>query len=331
MNARFSSPSNPPTLRIGARGSLLSRMQSQLVADLLERRNPGLRVELVIVRTTGDKVADRPLADLGGKGLFTRELELALISGEIDAAIHSLKDVPVTQPLVDPSNLVIAAVPPREDPRDVLVSTRARTLAELPPGACVATGSPRRRAQILAARPDVTVEGIRGNIDTRLRKAWDEEWDGIVLAMAGLRRAGLFDHLTMSPLTTDEMLPAAGQGALALQCRRDNHAVLSLLQSANDPAAEECVSLERALVSALQGDCHSPIAAYATLQGSAITLRAAVGSDSHSPRVYKAQASADRSHPEIALAAVMESLLEQGYNVETGEYWPEALLTHATA
>jgi hydroxymethylbilane synthase len=213
----------------------------------------------------------------------------------------------------------------------VLVSTRARSIAQFPPCAHVGTGSPRRQSQILAARPDLTVDVIRGNIDTRLRKLWNDEWDGIILAMAGLRRAGLFDHLTMTVLGYDEMLPAAGQGALALQCRRDDSRARDLLASLNDPATEECVTLERAVVAAVQGDCHSPIAALATVTDDVISLRVAVGSKNCTPHLYKAAASASRSHPEEALASVMELLLDQGYAAAPAEYDPEAPIAHTTA
>src|SRR4051794_24227633 len=160
---------SPTVLRLGTRGSLLARTQSQLVADALQTRHPGLRVELQIIKTSGDRIADRPLHEFGGEGVFTKELEQALLAGEVGFAVHSFKDVPVTMPLVDTTDLVIAAVPARESPFDVLVSLKAKSLADLPPAAKVGTGSFRRRCQVLAARPDVTVEGLRGNIDTRLR------------------------------------------------------------------------------------------------------------------------------------------------------------------
>src|SRR5687768_18563534 len=168
-----------PTLRLGTRGSLLARTQSMLVADALERAHLGLKIEMHIVKTTGDQITDRPLHEAGGKGLFTKELEQALLAGEIDFAVHSYKDVPVTMPLVDQADLVIAAVPTREDPRDVLVSRKAKRLADLPPGARVGTGSLRRACQIVHARPDVVIEPVRGNIDTRLRKLTEGHYDAI--------------------------------------------------------------------------------------------------------------------------------------------------------
>lgn len=221
-------------LRLGARGSLLSREQSKMVARQLEAAHPGLRVELVIISTSGDRIQDRPLHEFGGKGLFTKELELALLRGEIDFAVHSYKDVPVTMPLVDTAQLMIAAVPAREDPRDVLASPRAKSLADLPTGAKVGTSSLRRQAQVLATRPDLTVQPIRGNVDTRLRKLASGEYDAAILAYAGVKRAGLFDAATMTILTCSEMVPAAGQGALALQCRAGDDRVRSLLAAIDD-------------------------------------------------------------------------------------------------
>ncbi len=200
--------STPPPLRLGTRGSLLARTQSGLVARMLESAHPGLRVELIIFKTSGDQITERPLHEFGGKGLFTRELEQALLDSQIDFAVHSFKDMPTTMPLVDGTNLIVAAVPGREDPRDVLVSDRPMSLADLPPGATIGTGSLRRRCQILASRPDVTVEAIRGNVDTRLRKRREGKFDAVVLAMAGIRRVGLYDADTMMPIDAQTLLPA---------------------------------------------------------------------------------------------------------------------------
>ena len=284
------SPS-PATLRLGTRGSLLARMQSQTVADAVEKAHPGVRVELVTIRTSGDKVTDKPLHDLGGKGLFTKEIEQALLSGEVDFAVHSFKDVPVTMPLVDPSGLVIAAGPPREDPRDVLISHVARSIDDLPSGARVGTGSLRRRCQLLAMRQDLAVESIRGNIDTRLRRLREGAYDAIILAAAGLRRAGLFDRSHMSFIEETVMLPAPGQGALALQCRREDVSTRSLLVALDDPhGSAECVGIERAVVAALQGDCHSPIAAFACPSVQNIYLQVAVGARDGSPPAVRADA-----------------------------------------
>ena len=285
------------------------RTQSGLVARLLEHRHPGLRIEEVVLVTSGDLIADRPLHEVGGKGLFTKELELALLRRDIDFAVHSFKDVPVTEPLVDQADLVIAAVPPREDPRDVLVSLRARRIIDLPQGARVGTGSLRRRCQLLAQRPDLVVEPIRGNIDTRVRKLREGLFDAIVLALAGLKRVGLFDSSIMAPLEESDMIPAPGQGALALQCRADNHAVRTLLASISDPSVFTCVLAERGVVRSLQGDCLSPIGAHARLVNNAIHLVAAVGARGGELPVLRATATA--SEPESAVLAAYNSLLKQ--------------------
>jgi hydroxymethylbilane synthase len=307
----MSSPS-PTVLRLGTRGSLLARTQSQLVANALEKAHPGLHVELIVLRTTGDQITDRPLHAFGGKGLFTKELEQALLAGEIDFAVHSYKDVPVTMPLVDPSGLVIAAVPEREDSRDVLACSVPRRVEELPEGAKVGTGSLRRRCQLLALRPDLRVESIRGNIDTRLRKLREGQYDAVVLAAAGLKRAGLFEDSSMSMVDWDTLLPAPGQGALALQCRKEDSRTRDLLAALNDPHAAACVESERAVVAALEGDCHSPIAALATLGDGTFLLRAAVGARDGEPPVLRAAATAPRDQAAQAVAAVMDSLAQQG-------------------
>lgn len=251
--------------------------QSQQVVEALRAFHPQVRIEIVPLVTTGDTLTNRSLAWMGGKGLFTRELEQALLEGRIDLAVHSYKDVPITMPLVDVSRLVVAAVPKREDPRDVLVTRNGLHLAELPEGAIVGTTSVRRRCQLLSVRPDLRIEPLRGNIDTRLRKLNDGCFDAIVLASAGLRRADLFNPSTMRLLSFDHCLPAAGQGALALQCRADDLPLQSLLTVLNDPDTQREVQAERSVVQALEGDCASPIAAHARVDGSELHLEVAVG------------------------------------------------------
>jgi hydroxymethylbilane synthase len=301
-----------PTLRLGTRGSLLARTQSQLVANALEQAHPGLRVELVAVRTTGDRITDRPLHDVGGKGLFTKELEQGLLAGEIDFAVHSFKDVPVTMPLVDQTELVIAAVPRREDSRDVM-AVRDASATALPGGARVGTSSLRRRCQLLETGGGYSILPLRGNIDTRLRKLRDSEYDAIVLAMAGLLRAGLYDASFMRPLEPEMMLPAPGQGALALQCRGGDERTVALLRPLNDPDTAQCVDAERAVVAALEGDCHSPIAALATVaengRPSHVHLRVAVGARDGVPPVLRA--SSTGAAPS-AVEQVIQSLAAAG-------------------
>ncbi len=301
-----------PTLRLGTRGSLLARIQSQWVADKLEMLHPGLKVELVICRTTGDLVQDRPLHAIGGKGLFTKELEESLLDGRVDLVVHSMKDVPVTMPLVDQSSLTIAAIPRRADPRDVLVSIHGRTLMDLAIGARVGTGSLRRRCQILAVRPDVRVDMIRGNIDTRLAKHRARKYDAIVLAMAGLHRSGLYNADDMEAIPTALMLPAAGQGALGVQCRANDMTTRSFVAAIDDAHSRLRVELERAVVMDLDGDCKSPIAALATIEDHNIRLRAAVGACGGEPPIARAEAVSDLNDPVAALRDVMHLLEEQG-------------------
>jgi hydroxymethylbilane synthase len=287
-------------------------MQSQHVATALEQLHPTVRVELVLIKTTGDVITDRPLHDAGGKGLFTKEIELALLRDEIDFAVHSYKDVPVTMPLVDTSDLIMAATPDREDPRDVLISPHAKSIHDLPPNAKVGTGSLRRRCQLLDFRPDLDVQLIRGNVDTRLRKLRDGQYHAILLAHAGLRRSALFDAHDMTLLDADDFLPAAGQGALALQCRRADTPTRDLLAALHDLRTETCVNLERSVVQALDGDCHSPIAALATLDDDQLTLRAAVGKAGGSPPLLRASATGPAIHPTALLQTVIADLDRQG-------------------
>jgi hydroxymethylbilane synthase len=250
---------------------MLALAQTQWVIDALWTARAGLEIEVVPIVTSGDQTSG-PLAEGGGKGLFVKELELALLGGRIDLAVHSYKDVPVTIPLVDgQGRLVITAVPAREDVRDALVVGDAlahvRKIADLPMQARVGTGSVRRRCQLLAIRDDLRIEPMRGNIDTRLKKLVAGEFDALILAMAGLRRVGLWDEARMTPLESQEMLPAAGQGALALQCRADDAKTQELVRAINDPGAARCVDAERLIVRLLDGDCQSPIGVTATVLG----------------------------------------------------------------
>jgi hydroxymethylbilane synthase len=275
-------------LRLGTRSSLLALAQSKIVAVELARRHPGLHIDLIPIRTTGDRITDRPLHDVGGKGLFTKELELALLQNEIDFAVHSFKDVPITMPLVDQADLITTAVPLRQDPRDVLISFSAKKIHDLPQGAHVGTGSLRRRCQLLEIRPDLDIQPIRGNIDTRISKFRRGEFDAIVLALAGLRRAGLMDESIAVPIEIDQLLPAPGQGALSLQCRRDDLITRRLLGALNDPLSAACVAIERKVVEILQGDCHSPIAALAQAEGAGVRLRIALGQADGALPVHRA-------------------------------------------
>jgi hydroxymethylbilane synthase len=304
-------------VRLGTRGSLLAFTQSQSVATHLQQLRPDLRVELTIIKTTGDIITDRPLHDAGGKGLFTKELELALLDGDIDFAVHSYKDVPVTMPLVDVSRLVIAAVPIREDPRDVLVAGRAvRSVNDLSKAARVGTGSLRRQCQLLWLRPDLQVIPVRGNIDTRLKKQTSGEMDAVVLAAAGLRRAGLFDPVLMVELPVIEMVPAAAQGALALQCRADDSRTRELLQLMNDPATEFCTAIERQVIQLLNADCHSPIGVHAQFTGpDAVVLQIALGQPG-SGEVIRRSITGNRATISSAIQTAVATLSEQEDSVK---------------
>lgn len=246
------------TLTLGTRGSALARWQTAWVTARLCHAWPELDCQTKLFTTSGDRILDQPLPKIGGKGLFTAELENALRSGEIDLAVHSLKDLPIE----DASGLALGAICQREDARDVLISRSGSTLASLPPGARVGTSSLRRSAQLLAARPDLALLSLRGNVETRLRKAMNGEYEAIVLAAAGVLRLGLGEHIA-EYLPFEVMLPAPGQGALAVQCRADDSAALELLAVINDPDCRAAVTAERAFLKALGGGCSAPIAAYA--------------------------------------------------------------------
>lgn len=250
-------------LRLGTRGSALARTQSQHVADAITAAT-GRPVELVIITTKGDVVRDRPLQQVGGKGLFTKEIEEALLSGDVDFAVHSMKDMPTE----NPEGLIFAAVPQREDPRDALVGAR---LEELAPHAVIGTGSVRRALQLRALRPDIEVRGIRGNVDTRLGKQRSGEYDAVVLAWAGMRRLGIGD-LATQVLEVDQMVPAVGQGALAVQARGDDPDVLQVLSAIHHPETATCVTAERAFLEVISGGCSAPAAAHARRMGGELVV-----------------------------------------------------------
>ncbi len=259
-------------IRIATRRSPLAKWQANHVADLLRAREPGLEVLLHEVTTTGDRILDVALSQVGGKGLFVKEIEEALLCGCAELAVHSMKDVPAMLA----GGLLVGAVPAREDPRDAICSPRYRTLSGLPPGATVGTSSLRRAAQLRSARPDLRIEHVRGNVETRLRKA-SEGLDAVVLAYAGLRRLGLAAHATQV-FEPEEMLPAVAQGALALEAREGDATTLARIAPLDHEETRRRVEAERALLRKLEGGCQVPIAAHATLSGDRLTLRALVSS-----------------------------------------------------
>ncbi len=262
------------SLKIGTRGSPLAVIQAEEVRDRLLAQHEGVSVEIVVIRTTGDKVQDRTLAEIGGKGLFTKEIEEALFDRGIDIAVHSMKDVET----VLPDGLGISTLLPREDPRDAFISNKADSLAALPAGSVVGTASLRRKAQVRMVRPDLDVQPFRGNVNTRLRKLNDGEADATMLAYSGLRRLDMADVATcvMDP---DDMLPAVAQGAIGVEGRNDDTQTLELLSSIHDLDTAYQVDAERALLAALDGSCRTPIAALAELTGdSGLRLRGLVAS-----------------------------------------------------
>jgi len=259
-------------LRIATRKSPLALWQAYYVSDLLKHHHPDLQIELVTMTTQGDKILDTPLAKVGGKGLFVKELEIGMLEGRADIAVHSMKDVPVEFP----TGLHLAVICEREDPRDAFVSNNFKTLEDLPQGAKLGTSSLRRQAQISALRPDLKIIDLRGNVNTRLKKLDDSEYDAIILAAAGLKRLKFDDRITQF-IDTDVCLPAIGQGAVGIECRSDDARVHNLIAPLNDSKTQTRVLAERAMNERLQGGCQVPIAGYAELERGLIMLRGLVG------------------------------------------------------
>lgn len=249
-------------LTFATRPSALARWQTQWVIHALQNIYPNLECEEKVITTQGDKILDKPLPEIGGKGLFTQELESELLSRDVHCAVHSLKDLPVE----NPAGLTIGCIPARAEVRDALISRDGYTLATLPNGASVGTSSLRRAAQILSLRPDIKTQSLRGNVDTRLRKALDGQYNAIILAGAGLTRLGLDSHIT-EWLSLDAMLPAPGQGSLAVQCRADDEVTLTLLSKLEDQVTRKAVTAERAFLQGLGGGCAVPVAAFASVEG----------------------------------------------------------------
>jgi hydroxymethylbilane synthase len=261
------------TVVLGTRGSKLAVHQSEWVQAQLHALAPHVTVTLRKIQTSGDKILDVPLAQIGGKGLFVKEIEEALLSGEIDLAVHSMKDVPTELP----EGLAILCVPPREDPRDALISREGRLFMDLPLGARIGTSSLRRQSQLLHARPDLTIAMLRGNLDTRLRKLREGQFDAIVLAAAGLRRLAWAHEIT-EYLAPQISLPAIGQGALGIEGRQDDLFIHSLLSELNHAPTKIAVLAERGLLLRLQGGCQVPIAAHATVTETGMKLEGLVAS-----------------------------------------------------
>lgn len=261
------------TLKIATRKSPLALWQANFVKDRLEALHPDLQVELVPMSTQGDKILDTPLAKVGGKGLFVKELETAMLEGRADIAVHSMKDVPVEFP----DGLGLHTICEREDPRDAFVSNHFNQIGELPQGAVVGTSSLRRQCQLRAARPDLVIRDLRGNVNTRLAKLDAGEYDAIILAAAGLKRLEMA-HRIAAFIEPEQSLPANGQGAVGIECRLDDHELHALLAPLEHPETRIRVLTERAMNRALQGGCQVPIGAYALVEGEEVWLRGLVGS-----------------------------------------------------
>ena len=293
-------------ISIGTRGSQLALWQANWAKAAMVRSHPELNVELTVIKTKGDKILDVPLAKVGGKGLFVKEIEEALLDRRIDVAVHSMKDMPAEIPV----GLRIGAVPQREEPRDVLISRTHQPLDRLARGARIGTSSLRRAAQLLNVRPDLTIVPLRGNLDTRLRKLHDEFLDAIVLAAAGVRRLGLADRITQV-LDRSVMLPAVGQGALCIEIRRHDPRVESAVATLNDPSTRRVVMGERAFLNRLEGGCQVPIAGHGRIVDDRFTLTGLVCDVDGSHRIEGSQeGSIDQS--EMVGRQLAERLLSMG-------------------
>lgn len=293
-------------LVIATRESALALWQAEHVKARLQALYPDLDIQLLGMTTQGDRILDVTLNKIGGKGLFVKELETALAEGRADLAVHSLKDVPMHLP----EGFALAAILQREDPRDALVSNHYASLEDLPAGAVVGTSSLRRESQLRARFPHLVVKPLRGNVQTRLRKLDEGEFDAIVLAAAGLKRLGLTDRIRLE-LSPEQSLPAVGQGALGIEIRADREDVLALLAPLNDAETAACVTAERAMSRALGGSCQVPLGGYAELQGGMLTLRAFVAEPDGSV-VYAAQAQAPAAEAEQLGQQLAAQLSEQG-------------------
>lgn len=308
---------NKRLIRIATRESLLALWQAEYVATALKNAHPGLEVELVKMKSQGDKILDTPLAKIGGKGLFTKELEDGLLRGDADIAVHSMKDVPMELP----EGLHLPVICPREDPRDAFVSNKFATLDSLPQGAVVGTSSLRRQAQLLARRPDLKIEFLRGNVQSRLRKLDDGMYDAIILASAGLKRLELESRIT-EVIEVTTMLPACGQGAVGIECRIDDDEVNVMLASLNDARTSARVRAERAMNRRLEGGCQVPIGGYAELDHGVIVLHGLVGRPDGTEVVHGSISGYPEAAEELG-AVLAEDLLARGADAILAEVYAE--------
>lgn len=293
-------------LKIGTRGSKLALAQSQWVKGKIETRYPHIQVELVRIKTTGDKILDSPLSKIGGKGLFVKEIEEALLEKRVDVAVHSMKDVPAELP----EALTLSTFPEREDPRDALISIADQTLDQLPKGSKVGTSSLRRAAQLLHLRQDLNLVPLRGNVDTRLRKLESGDLHAIILATAGLRRLGLANHIT-EIISSEQILPAIGQGALGLEVRRNDEQTINLLDFLSHDPTEVIVRAERAFLKELQGGCQVPIAGFGRLNGETVYLTGMVA-ELDGSKVIRDEITGKKDQVEEIGVALARRLLDAG-------------------
>ncbi|KYN86542.1 porphobilinogen deaminase [Vibrio cidicii] len=293
-------------IRIATRKSPLALWQAYYVKEALQQAHPGLEVELVTMVTKGDVILDTPLAKVGGKGLFVKELEVAMLEGRADLAVHSMKDVPVDFP----SGLGLVTICEREDPRDAFVSNHYENIEQLPQGAVVGTCSLRRQCQLKAHRPDLVIKELRGNVGTRLSKLDAGEYDAIILAAAGLKRLELQERIR-SFIEPEQSLPAVGQGAVGIECRTDDERMLELLAPLNHVETADRVKCERAMNLTLQGGCQVPIGSYALLEGDQIWLRALVGEPDGS-HIVRGEIRGPRTDAEALGVQLAQQLLSQG-------------------
>lgn len=296
-------------IRIGTRASALALWQAEWVKSELEKKFPGLKVSLTKIKTTGDKILDVPLAKVGGKGLFVKEIEEAMLANEIDIAVHSMKDVPT----FFPDGLHLSCITKREDPRDALLSRNKVKFQDLPKGANVGTSSLRRQAQLMNVRPDFVIHQLRGNVDTRLRKLKEGQYDAIILAAAGVKRLGLAENVT-EYIDPQISLPAIGQGALGIECRVDDRELNDMISFFNHNDSRVCVTGERALLRRLEGGCQVPIACYGQMKNGNLHLTGLVGSVD-GKRIVKDVIEGPADKAEKMGVALAEKLLSQGADV----------------
>lgn len=296
-------------IRIATRGSALALWQANYVKDALLKAHPQLTVELVPITTTGDKLLGIPLHKIGGKGLFVKELEVAILENRADIAVHSIKDLPADCP----SGLEIATICEREDPRDAFVAIHYETVESLPEGAIIGTTSLRRQCQLLLQKPDVVIKTLRGNVDSRVKKLIEGEFHGIILAAAGLKRLGLEKHIK-TYFNTDDFLPAAGQGAIGIECRSDDHLIKKVLSTLDHHPTRICITAERSMNATLGGGCQVPVAAYASLQTNSQLILKGLVANPETNLILRAQASGDVSTAKQLGIQVAQELINKGAN-----------------